>query len=612
MQKKIPIIVKKCNIDGFLLYPDESGYGINFSKCDQLELFEYGVNIYPDLIYEISKKLQDRFDISPTVIEPVVRNTIVPLLNVFISTTVRVGMAASTKHKDLSVITMDSINSPKSIEEFSSKAKDDANFNQYLVYFLRTIWGFEETSCDIHYEKDGTHQSSYTNYMSRLYPRKVSYALLNIVRRFFFKIKSKFFIQKNFITKMSYLKIPFTHKGMFVRNFQDMNVSFQISDSKINHTMREDIFNYNLVNNLDLDGIFKKIALTNEEKIKYKKKLYKFLKRFYPLHSLEMMPEFVNLIKPQIGKYKPSILVTGAGLDTKNIYLSALLKDRGFKLLRLQHGGYTGYYEFGHRQNYMWTNEFNMCDYYLTWGWDTQRNKMDMQKTRFIPFVSPWMSERKKYWGHYDFGLKIDHEFDVLIAPGRLMNFHNDSWLSPVDDVYDNSNALVSVVRHLKDADMSILYKPPSIVSIGMYSNSIKEMIEVGGDSFKILKNIDKGLEIGLVERASLILWDVVGFGFQECMACGIPTMVFIKSLLPLDDNAKDIFYKLENVGILHLSVESLVREICIYKQNPQKWILDSERQNIINNFSNEYCNTDDNWDKELTKIIKKLEVGSL
>ena len=34
--------------------------------------------------------------------------------------------------------------------------------------------------------------------------------------------------------------------------------------------------------------------------------------------------------------------------------------------------------------------------------------------------------------------------------------------------------------------------------------------------------------------------------------------------------------------------------------------------ENIINNFSNEYCNTDDNWDKELTKIIKKLEVGSL
>ena len=608
MKKKLPIIIEKCSINGLVLYPDENGHGITLSEKDHLELFECCTHIYPCLIREISRNTHSKFDTSPAIIESIVRNTVIPLVNVFIDTTVRMGMAVKSQKESLRVVTMGDINTPCSIEEFSLKAKADEKFNQYLVYHFRSIWNLKDVQYDLSYPSKNTHQRSYVSHMSRLYPKNIFNALIHSTRRFFFRIKSMFFVKSNLITNLSYLSAPFEHKGMFVRNFEKINIDFQISDSKVDNTVRNEIFNYNILNNLNLDCVFRKIKLNNEEKENYKKSLVEFLRYFYPLHSLEMIPKFVNLLKPQIDKYKPGILVTGAGLDTNIFYLSALLRERGFKLLRLKHGGYTGYYEFGYRQNHIWTNEFDMCDYYLTWGWSALYNDVDSQKIEFIPFISPWLSERKKYWSHYEFGVNRDYEFDVLIAPTRLAKFHTVNWQNSVDDTYTNSRSLISIVQNLKENNVSVLYKPPSIDSMDRYAQSIKEMIKAKGGKFSILKNIDKGLDIDLLKRTSLIVWDVVGFGFLECLACGIPTMVLIESYLPIDNGAKDMLYELEKVGIVHLSVESLVCEINTYKKDYKKWVFNQRRRSAVNSFSKIYCNTEDDWNESLMNIISRLE----
>ena len=84
--------------------------------------------------------------------------------------------------------------------------------------------------------------------------------------------------------------------------------------------------------------------------------------------------------------------------------------------------------------------------------------------------------------------------------------------------------------------------------------------------------------------------------------------MVLIESYLPIDNGAKDMLYELEKVGIVHLSVESLVCEINTYKKDYKKWVFNQRRRSAVNSFSKIYCNTEDDWNESLMKIISRLE----
>ncbi len=604
------IFVTKHSKDGYALYPDENENGVRLSESDHLELFECLTKIYPEVIHKVSKSLQNKFEISPVVIDAITKHTIIPLLNVFFDITTRIGIAVNVERDVLNIIKMVNIEPPSSIDEFSVKAKNDEFFNQFLIYYTGSIWNLAEASQDLfHYKVESSHQHSFVNHMSRFYPRTVFNASLHRIKIMGFNVMGRFFNPRKYVGGLSYLFGPFVNRGMFVRNFKKMSINFKINNSNRDESIRRAIFTDEIVDALDLEGIFNKINLTSKERASYKRKLVEFLRFFYPLRSLEMLPKIVDFLSPQIEKYNNGVLVNVGGLNTDNCYLSALLKDRGFVLVRLQHGGYTGYYEFGHCKDYIWTKEFNMCDYYLTWGWSTPSNKADKQEIKFIPFASPWISERKKYWSNWVFGKNKSYEFDVLIAPTRLAKFYSTNWQNTVDEVNVKSKSLIYIVQELKKADVTMLYKIPSISSANSYSKSMNKMIELGGEQFTILENIDKGLEIDLVSRVSIILWDVVGFGFLECIACRLPTMVFLESYLSIENNMKELLYDMEKVGIIHTSVASLVDEMCIYKQNPQGWMSNLDRIKIINKVTSVYCNTDNNWDKSLMQFLHKLEV---
>jgi len=608
--KKKPIVVKKCNVDGFILYSNDRNQGITLSSSDRLEIFKHCSNIYPGLIQEISKKICDRFEMQYDIVESIVRHTIIPLLNVFIITTVKVGAAVNSEKELLGVIKTHCDLQTKTIEEFTSKAKLDSNFNQYLIYKVSSIWDLEELNYSVDYNSSNvkTHNSDYVNYMSRLYPRTVFYALINRARKILYKIQGIFFLKKIPITSTSYLSIPFEHRGMFSRYFNEINVDTRVSNCNKNKDIRNYIFNHEIIRKLDFNYFFSKLNLTNVQKNSFVENFSDFLKHFYPVNSLELMPEIIDLINPQISKYSNSILVTGSGINTNNCYLSALLREKGIKLVRLQHGGYTGYYQYGYHYDYMWSNEFDMCDYYLTWGWVTPHNKLDRQKIKFIPFVSPWLSERKKYWKHRRIEIKRNYEFDILMAPTRLSAFHTPNWQNPVDDIEPNSKLLVSAVKELTNASVSILYKAPSIYSMEAYSYSLKKMISVGGKYFRVLENIDKGLDINLLNRVSLVLWDVVGFGFLECISCGIPTMILLVDFSNIESDAKKILLRMERAGIVHTNPMSLANEFSKYKQDRKKWMENKERKSVIKDFSNLYSNTNSNWNKDLIKIIQELK----
>ena len=85
---------------------------------------------------------------------------------------------------------------------------------------------------------------------------------------------------------------------------------------------------------------------------------------------------------------------------------------------------------------------------------------------------------------------------------------------------------------------------------------------------YKVIKKIDKGFDEELLKHSNLILWNQPGTGFLECISAQIPTMVFWTRLSTEEEGwARDIFEKLEKVGIVHSNTTTLVKEIKIFKK---------------------------------------------
>jgi hypothetical protein len=349
------------------------------------------------------------------------------------------------------------------------------------------------------------------------------------------------------------------------------------------------------------------MSLNAQECILFKSTLVKYLKIFYPVDSLEMFHSYVRELDKKFNDIKVNSILCASGSDAKSIYFYSLARERKLKVFRCQHGGYYGYYKTRYYyENYRWLVEFGNCDYYLTWGWDDDM-RHNLCNTKCLPFVSPWLSGRKNFWNKNLRIFSKKYSFDIVIAPTRLSPFSSTTHINSIDEISLRADNLVSVVQKLTGVGLNVLYKSPSLLSNEGYKASINRMETIGKHKFHIMHRIDKGITLDLLEQAPIILWDTVGTGFLECMACGIPTVVYIHSYLSFTEQMEAILRKLERVGIVHTNEKSLSCTIQSYQNNMSKWFLNEKRKMCIEEFNNLFCNTSDSWDDELIAKINFL-----
>jgi len=605
MGKVLPIIVSaNSDIDGYILYPDELGNGVVLSEQERLDLYQHYVKIYSKITHSIQSQYQKKIKCDPNIAEAIVRHSVIPLLSTFFNVSIRVMRAIDTQDSNLLSIKLPDIKTPISIEQFSSLAKSDPNFNQFLIYFVGTIWGLKEIDTSLKYAEQGTHKDSFVNHNSRLYRRTILNGIFYRLKKIFYRIRSSILRQNCISFGLSTVRSAFSLKSVqcYIKNIQ---FNWNIDEKPCNKEIRELIFDYELVDVNQLDNLLDMLNLGVKYRDKYKSCLVDFLRYFYPVYSLEMFSEFIKLSEKNLNVYPSACMIAVGGLDTKLCYLSSLAKSQGRRVIKLQHGGYMGYHKLGYYKNQIWTKEFNDCDYYLTWGWGLP-DELNLGKTKFIEFVSPWLSERKQYWKNIKLYQYKDYKFDVLLAPTRLSSFNSVSWVNSIDDVFSRSSALVSIVHNLTNSKISVLYKSPGLNSSKTYRKSIDEMVKSGGKYFTILNDIDKGLDIELISQVSIILWDVIGTGFLECLACGIPAIVFLPSYLLIEDNMIGILCELEEVGVVHTTVETIPNTLCSYRNNPKSWMLNNNRKIVVEKFTNMYCKTGDNWNDDLINYLKQ------
>jgi putative transferase (TIGR04331 family) len=133
-------------------------------------------------------------------------------------------------------------------------------------------------------------------------------------------------------------------------------------------------------------------------------------------------------------------------------------------------------------------------------------------------------------------------------------------------------------------------------------------MTQLGGEYYRQASCFSKGLTPDLLEQAPLVLWDVPGTGFLECLAGGIPTMVLWPRIYSEEVPwSRPLFEQLEVEGIIFRQVGPLIAELKKFKADPQGWRKQPKRQEALSRFAREYGWAEDNWPTRWRQFLKSL-----
>ncbi|WP_245667211.1 hypothetical protein [Leptospira tipperaryensis] len=293
--------------------------------------------------------------------------------------------------------------------------------------------------------------------------------------------------------------------------------------------------------------------------------------------------------------------------DTFSTYLIASAKGNGFKIIKAQHGGHYGYY----RDNRPALDiELPSTDIFLTWGWTKMHSGAQLEKIESIPMPSPWLSERKLYWK----GRKIDdrRKYDLLWMPQMMKRFVGaPQGASSIrrDVIQDFSKFMISMARGIREKNLKAFIKPYNATTVALLQKTYQTIENEGSNCITVSNSFDKGLTRELLQDCSIVLWDQPGTGFLECLSCEIPTLVYWDRLYCEEEEwTKSDFELLENYGIIHRSISSLLEEATLLLKDPTAWMENKDRKFVVDSFCRKYALTSENWSRDWVSYLRSLE----
>ncbi|EMO15262.1 hypothetical protein LEP1GSC175_1691 [Leptospira santarosai str. HAI821] len=595
------------------LMPTEFGGGISFSND---EIISQSLNysyLYETLISSLSTQIAEKFDITFTSAKVISRVGVVPLVHFFMDRLIRLDLMIRLNGK---VAIAKSEQEYKRIDSIDSFCKDVAHsddFNQYLLSLLAKIWDLEIVSFPLKAKSalsktingEGFNNHLFDDDYKNRFSRKVGY-LLRRTSKYTGKIPA--------ITMVNNETILF-QKGLYgFGKFSFLDDKIELSICEKDLTIRNKIFNYVVSESkedifLFLKSVGFRFDLLNEKIINI---FSDYLSSFFPTSLLESIIINIDRIEKRLERYKSKTIVScGISLSNQSAILVATAKKLKRKVIGSQHGGHHGYIK-----EHVWAleGEYAFCDEFITWGWRRfERIPGNNSSFNTIRLPPPWLCYRVEFWKRV-FRNKVRYpklkEFDFLLFSNKIYPLPvapSGAHLS-INHIENFASTLLELIKKCRDKEIRIFHKPYNHLTFELIPETHRKMLSLGGTYYKIADRLDKGLTPYLVEKAHVILFDQPGTGFLECLACDIPTMVLWTRLFNTETPwAEEIFKKLEKVGIIHRTIDSLVNEIMAFKISPLDWMENPNRKNVIKKFCNEYVWTPKDWAKYWSNFVKEL-----
>lgn len=592
-KRTLPLLVEACRPEQFALFPSESGGGVTISQIEMLQLSRCYSALYALYISRLSEQLVSLFDISELAAGVLARRALVPLVHCFLDRLVRVSKAISCEPGQLVVPRQELFPATDTIEAFEACAVSSPAFNQSMISLVGRVWQLPE--CDEVPESTiYKSQEGFKNNLFRLHPERISYLIR--IRRIVLRLLARLSRERFPTLTMAYATDCMLEHGFYSKYLShDVSLKWQLQMGHADKGLRAKLFSDDFIENSELNEFLTWLGMGVEERSRTRQVFKTFLQLYHPTTLLEAIPENMLRALRVLQPFKKKALISSGGRNSLATYVDAAAKQTGFFIVNHQHGGHYGYIE---DVSGILEMEYPGMDQFISWGWSRLPDHHSLKDMSVIGMPSPWLSERKRYW----LGLKIggEKEFDFLLMPNMLKRFpaapHGAS-TSRIDHIQEFAISLIHLVGRITEKNFSILHKPYNPTTVKLLTKTMKELERVGGSKYSCAKQLDKGLTHELLRRCHMVLWDQPGTGFLECLSSNIPTMIYWPRFFSQEEAwLRPLFGELEQLGLVHRHVDSLIEQMQRYKKSPIDWMNHPGRTSLISRFCREFAWTSDEW----------------
>lgn len=471
------------------------------------------------------------------------------------------------KFFDQSFLSKSSFYIPQSSKESLFLCSDSEKYNEQIYASI----------CGSKYKNLSSHNDHF--YSIRMNLNKIFSILLNKFKR---SIKSFFHRKqyKNILNKKLLVLIP-ELKGWdqnFNENDYDILYHLTIENiDSVNWDKRKKIQNY-LQENIDSND-------------KFQLMLSEIIVDYMPIDYIESYESICNQVTQLANQACPHSIVTlpiWRFSCSLAIFLGRLRAQYSTKLLVLQHGGGYGLI----KNDPHLECELDIADLFYTWGWSASNCK-----TKAMP--SPLISKQIIDQGKNQRFVRSKIFFPINLLPRHRTDFSSNVSPEIISDQFRQKETFFNTLS--ESLQKNLIFKKYH------HDHGWEHVSRINSFSSNFSKPSENFSDI--LNETRILVSDSNQTSYLVSMGLNIPTVIYFEFDFRgrINDEAKELFSKLEDVKILHRSAEDAGNFLNLIYDNTETWWQDTKVQNVINEFSRTFCfnekNFQDIWKHELNLL---------
>lgn len=301
-----------------------------------------------------------------------------------------------------------------------------------------------------------------------------------------------------------------------------------------------------------------------------------FIRKLLPLHLPRSVVENFKEINHKIAAMNlpknPKVIFTSNlhnSSDTFSIW-AAQCQHSGSRLVIGQHGGLFGQTSPPTRNEFQ---ELAIADRYFSWGWDDGAPNLVRGPTFITLGASPLR--------------RSSVPTDLVLITDGLYKYSRRPWSTSTENTIYLSN-LFEFVRRLPVSIQSEL-----LVRLYKGHEQFDSKQVTRWTEFMERIRVDNGEQAidNLRKNAKLIICTTLGTSEVEQFYSKIPTVIFFDlKIVHLRQSMIPVFKLLEQAGVVHYSVESLVNHITSVWDDVDSWWDMPKTQDAVSNFQSKYA----------------------
>lgn len=267
----------------------------------------------------------------------------------------------------------------------------------------------------------------------------------------------------------------------------------------------------------------------------------------------------------------PKFIFTSNSFDTDEFFkiYAANHTFKGVPYIIGQHGSDYGTTKF----EYCELECYDICDKFLTWGWTSN------EKPKYIPMFNFLTTSKKIKYNNTGGLLLVENSLPHFMYPWSLTNDYRD---------YLNDQFLFTA-KLKKNIQNNLIVKLHS----DWNNMNTFDNLQWRDNAPNIELDLNTSNIYKLFQKNRLVVFSYDSTGVLEALNLNYPVMAFWNDNLDYKlDNVISSYRKLEEVGVLHFSVNSITEKINLVWEDLEEWWYSKEVQVARIQFINQFSKT--------------------